>query len=186
MVIGIILALFLVAFIVFCIYMAIKTSKIKKMQKKALKQLKTQGLTQQVVTMHTYGLPVAEGVACTIQAYNDHLDFFSGTTHISLTREKITDMCVKGETEIQQQYVSSIGGAVGGAVLFGPLGAMIGGRAKKKTTKTTTFYLIITYKNNEGSISYLGFDVSACYFPATKLVTEFHKLNQNGSTHIEL
>lgn len=44
-------------------------------------------------------------------------------------------MCIKTDKEIQQQYVSSVGGAVGGAVLFGPLGAITGGRAKKKTVK---------------------------------------------------
>ena len=32
--------------------------------------------------------------------------------------------------QISKQAVSSAGGAVAGAVLFGPLGAIIGGRAK--------------------------------------------------------
>ncbi|MEH2944892.1 hypothetical protein VSQ32_19130 [Lachnospiraceae bacterium KK002] len=55
--------------------------------------------------------------------------------NFELEKSKITDMCIKTDKEIQQQYVSSVGGAVGGAVLFGPLGAITGGRAKKKTVK---------------------------------------------------
>ena len=171
-----VVAIILLVFAVLCIVMAIKTSNIKKKQKKAIKVLKAHGLTQQLIAKHTYGLPIAEGLACTIQAYNDHIDFLSGTTHITL----------KNETEIQKQYVSSVGGAVGGAVLFGPLGAMIGGRAKKKTSKTTSFYFIITYKKADAALDYLGFDVSGCVWQASKLVDEFHKNNKKGNTHIEL
>lgn len=182
----IVILIVLLICIVFCFTTAVKTSRIKKKQKKAVKELKAQGLTHRITAKHTYGLPVAEGLICTIQAYKDHVDFISGTTHITLEGKKITDMCIKSETDIQQQYVSSIGGAVGGAVLFGPLGAMIGGRAKKKTSKTTTFYFIITYKNADAALAYLGFDVSGCFWQASKLVDEFHKSNTNGSTHIEL
>lgn len=176
----------LIIFIVFCIAMAIKTSKIKKKQKKELKDLKAQGLTCQITANHTYGLPLAEGLFCKIQVFKDHIDFYSGTLHIKLDNEKIMDMCIKSETEIQQQYVSSVGGAVGGAVLFGPIGAMIGGRAKKKTTKNTTSYFIITYKNADDAIAYLGFDVSGSYWEIKKLVDEFHKNNTQNNIHIEL
>lgn len=179
-----IIAIFL--FIVFCIVMAVKTSKAKKAKKRVLNELKAQGLLQEIVAKHTYGLPVAEGLFCTIQAYTDHFDFYSGNVHISLANEKIIDVCTKSETEIQQQYVSSVGGAVGGAVLFGPLGAMIGGRAKKKTDTTTTYYMIITYKNAENNIAYIGFDISNCILPAHKLIDAFEKNNTKGSAHIEL
>lgn len=182
------LLVILVLIVVFCfsVSMFIKTSKLQKQRKKALKELKAKGLTQQLITVHTYGLPVADGVACTIQAYRDRIEFYSGTTNITLGKDKITDMCVKTETDIQQQYVSSIGGAVGGAVLFGPIGAMIGGRAKKKTSRTVTYYLIITYNKADTSLAYLCFDVSGCFSQAYKMVADFHKTNTNGSTHIEL
>ncbi len=176
----------LLVFIVFCIFMVVKTSKLQKQRKEEIKQLKADGLIQQLSTLHTYGLPVAEGVACNIQAYRDHIEFCSGTTSITLNGDKITDMCVKTETDLQQQYVSNVGGAVGGAVLFGPLGAMIGGRAKKKTTKAVTYYLIITYKKADAPLAYLGFDVSGCVSQANKLVAEFHRTNTNGGAHIEL
>ena len=176
----------LLLFLVFCIIMLIKTSRAKRKRKRALKELKAKGLTQQLFTLHTYGLPVAEGVPCTIHAYSDRLEFYSGTTSITLTADKITDMCIKTETEIQQQYVSSVGGAVGGAVLFGPIGAIIGGRAKKKTSRTINYFLIVTYKKADAPLAYLGFDVSGCYFNAVKLVSNFHKSSADKGTHIDL
>lgn len=181
------IALVLLAiFIIFCIVMLVKTSKARKNKKQALNRLKSQGLIQELVAKHTYGLPVAEGLLCTIQAYRNHIDFYSGNVHISLSNEKIIDVCTKSETEIQQQYVSSVGGAVGGAVLFGPLGAMIGGRAKKKTATSTTSYLIITYMNTENNIAYIGFDVSNCDIQAKRLVLTYKQADIKGSTHIEL
>ena len=173
--------------IAFCILMIAITSKNKSRQRKTSNALKSQGLKYKLNALHTYGLPIAEGMVCTIHSYNDHIDFLSGTTQIKLDNEKVTDMCIKTETEIQQQYVSSVGGAVGGAVLFGPLGAMIGGRAKKKTSKSVTYYLIITYIKAEKSIEYIGFDVSGGgFWQANKMVTDFHKNNTKGNTHIEL
>ena len=95
-------------------------------------------------------------------------------------------MCVKTDTEIQQQAVSSIGGAIAGGVMFGPLGAIIGGRAKNKKVKTVTKYLIITYINDNEEIKYIGFDIQNNIMPACKLVTEFQQLNTNSNVQIEL
>lgn len=180
---GIVLLLFIA---VFCFVMFSKTSKARKVSKQNYYTLLEQGLLQQIGAKHTYGLPIAEGLFCTVRAFKDHFDFISGNIHVSLLNEKIIDICTKTETEIQQQYVSSVGGAVGGAVVFGALGAMIGGRAKKKETRTTTIYMIITYKNAEDNIAYIGFDVSSCYFQAQKIIDEFNKKNNNGCAHIEL
>ena len=128
----------LVLFIVFCFKMIIVTSKAKKMQKQKLKELKDSGVTVVTTLHHVNGLPIAENVACQILSYPDRFEFKSSGMNFNLAKSKITDICIKTETEIQSQYVSSIGGAVGGAVLFGPLGAVIGGRAKKKKTKTVS------------------------------------------------
>ena len=88
---------------------------------------------------------------------------------------KILDVNIKSEKEIQTNYTSSIGGAVGGAILFGPLGAMIGGRRKKKVDKICHSYLILTYKNEkENKIDYISFDVTN-NFNAYKFVDYFSK-----------
>lgn len=185
--------IFLLVFLIICIIglvfsirAQIKVSKAKKARKREIAALKAQGMLFQLNGKHTYGLPIAEGLPCTIRAYNDHFDFFSGTTHISLADNKITDVCVKSETDIQHGYVSSIGGAVGGAVLFGPLGAMIGGRAKQKTSTLIYNYLIITYKDDNGNLSYLGFDVTDCVIEANKSVEEYNKTHVKTVTNIAL
>lgn len=161
----------------------VKSHKKKKAQKEAVKQ---SGLMVYTAFNHVNGLPIAENLSCEIKSYPDRLEFKAGTTNIKLSREKITDMCIKTDTEIQKQVVSSIGGAVGGAVLFGPLGAMIGGRAKNKKEKTVTQYLIITYTGEEGELKYIGFDIKTNPLSATKLVKEFRELNKNSGIEIEL
>ena len=112
-------------------------------------------------------------------SYSDRFEFKSGSIQFNLAKSKIVDIAITTDTDIQKQYVSSIGGAVGGAVLFGPLGAIIGGRAKQKTTRTISYYLIITYKNDTDELKYLGFDVTNTYFIAQKFVNEFKKSNKS-------
>lgn len=176
----------LLLIIIFCIYMIRVTSKARKVNKQQKAALKAQGLSIYAAFTHVNGLPISENLLCEVFSYPNRIEFKAGTTNITLSREKITDMCIKTDVEIQQQYVSSVGGAIGGAVLFGPLGAMIGGRAKKKTDKKRHTYLIITYTGDQGELKYVGFDATANTIAATKLVAEFHKLNQNSGAQIQL
>ena len=145
-----------------------------------------QGSMNHVKTNHLKGLPIAEGAACNIRTYQNHIVFVSGMTHIRLERKKITDMRVKTETELQKQYVSSAGGALGGALLFGALGAMVGGRTKQKTISETTYYMIISYNNSDGEPAFLYFQITDTLSAANKVVDEFYELNKNSVTHIDL
>lgn len=144
-----------------------------------------EGITIYTAFHHVNGLPIPENVLCEVFSYPDRIDFKSGTTEIKLSKEKITDISIKTDTEIQQQLVSSAGGAVAGAMLFGSLGAIIGGRVKTKKVKTTTNYLIITYKS-ENELKYIGFDIQNNPSSADKLVKEFQKSNSASGVKIEL
>lgn len=156
--------------VVFSILLFRPTKRDK--QKKAEKTLERQNSLKTCTMKHISGLPIAEDVICSITSLDDKFTFTSGSMHFELDKSKITDMCIKTDTEIQQQYVSSVGGAVGGAVLFGPLGAIIGGRSKKKTVKREVHhYLIITYQSPE--IKYIGFDIGFCMASANVYVNEF-------------
>lgn len=161
----------------------IKANKKKKLQKAELQQ---SGLLVYTAFNHVNGLPIPENLLCEIRSYQDRLDFKAGTTNIKLPREKITDMCIKTDTEIQNQAVSSVGGAIAGGVMFGTLGAIIGGRTKNKKVKTTAQYLIITYTGEQGDLKYIGFDIKNNPPSAAKLVKEFRELNTNSGVQIEL
>lgn len=133
---------------------------------------------------HINGLDLAENTICTVFSYPDRYEFSSGALKFNLPKDKVVDVVIKTDVDTQKQYVSSVGGAVGGAVLFGPLGAMIGGRAKAKKLKTTTRYLIITYKNDD-ELKYIGFDVNKDLYWAQWLEKEFKRLN-NSVTNVDL
>ena len=95
---------------------------------------------------------------CTIIAENDCFKFIGGGNSFELNRSKITDISVKTDVEIQKQYVSSAGGAIAGGIVFGPLGAIVGGRVKEKKTREVAYYLIFTYRSG-AEISYISFEI---------------------------
>ena len=174
-----IIIVLLLFFAIFCLRMAIITSRAKKERKRNLQQLKESGMTLYGCFNHVNGLNLPESMACEVFSYPALYEIKSGALKFNLLKSKVVDVTVMADTEIQKQYVSSIGGAVGGAVLFGPLGAMIGGRAKQKKSKKISYYMIITYKNDTDELKYLGFDVTNTYFIAQKFVNEFKKSNKS-------
>lgn len=138
-----------------------------------------------ITSKHQAGLPLAEGSSCDIEYGATGFVFKSSGNTFNMDFSKITDICVKTDAEIQSQYVSSIGGAVGGAVLFGPLGAMIGGRAKKKSTTKLSYYLIITY-NKDNAVNYISFEI---FNPmkANKIISDFkqnHGMKKNETIEL--
>lgn len=153
----IVLLVILLALIVFCLYMAATTSKTKKNAKKRVYDLKAQRNASAYGCLQTvYGLPFAEGTYCEILSCGDHYEFIANGTTVNLEKAKVTDVSIKTDVDVQKQYVSSAGGAVAGAMIAGPLGAMVGGRAKKKETRTYTSYLIFTYVS-DGEVKYITF-----------------------------
>lgn len=127
-----------------------------------------------ICAKHMSGLPIAEGTFTYIYLCDDKIVFERNETTYNLPFEKINDITIKTDMEIQKAYVSSVGGAVGGAVLFGPLGAMVGGRAKEKKSTTINNYLIFAY-NKEGNVDFISFDVTGV-LKAQKFVQSFKKI----------
>lgn len=95
-------------------------------------------------------------------------------------------MCIKTDVEIQKQMVSSAGGAVAGGLMFGALGAIIGGRVKTKDIRTASHYLIITYTDNNSKLAYISFEVTNNLSAAGKLIKEFKQLNSTSGIQINL
>ncbi len=146
------------------LYLTLKERKYLNKPEKQIKipgsklHMEKYGAINSIKAKHMAGLPVAEGAECFLYLCNSKIIFFRNETEYSLSFEKITDTLIKTDAEIHQAYVSSIGGAVGGAVLFGPLGAMIGGRAKKKESRTFKYYLIFAYDKDEGT-DFISFEI---------------------------
>lgn len=164
-----------ILFVIFCFYMAIKTSKTRKKGKKN-RQTKLNAMNANFDAMmkHFYGLPVAQGVMINCFWCKDKVVFESSGASFNLDFSKLTDVSIKSDVEIQKSYVSSTGGAIAGAVMFGALGAMIGGRTKEKTSKQVTQYLIFTYIDNN-EVKYIAFE--CVYLPnAQKFVNAFKQI----------
>jgi len=149
------------------VFLGIRT----KVESPEMKRKRKEYEKTHISSKHQAGLPLAEGATCEIEYGTTGFVFKSSGNTFNMDFSKITDICVKTDAEIQSQYVSSIGGAVGGAVLFGPLGAMIGGRAKKKSTTTLSYYMIITYNKNN-AVNYISFEI---FEPARahKIISDF-------------
>lgn len=177
---------FLLIVIVFCFYMAIKTSKAKKAAKAKRKNyMKNTNASILEAFPHFNGLPIPEGTMCNVSSQSSKYVFSANGATINLDKCKITDICMETDVEIQKQYVSSACGAIGGALLFGSVGALIGGRTKKKETKQIHTYLIFTYKSDE-ELKYLAFDVTYSLQGARKFVEEFHKNDVRNNAEINL
>lgn len=96
--------------------------------------------------LHIYGLDgVPENIGVELLLYADHLDIKTNNETFKLSLEKLRNFDIKSDTELNQQYVSSIGGAALGAAIAGPLGLMFGGRAKKKTSRTVHHFLVVGF-----------------------------------------
>lgn len=129
---------------------------------------------------HVVGLPLIEGAKCNLTLDDEDIIISSNNNSFKVNYKKITDICTRTSEEIQKQYVSSVGGAIGGAVVFGPLGAIVGGRAKKKKIKTKEHYLIITYKKDD-TLDYISFQISSSFLVEGSIAQIKHRLCQVDS-----
>jgi hypothetical protein len=134
---------------------------------------------------HTAGLPVAENTICQVYSYPDRIEINANGTQFNLSKDRITDIATATDVEIQKQYVSSAAGAVGGALLFGAVGALIGGRVKEKRIETVRSYLIFSYEK-DGSISHIAFDATGAFFAANKFVNEYNSTASSKVMQVNL
>lgn len=154
-----------------------KKKKAAKLDKAAF------GYIEKVSLEHVLGLPIPEGSKCNISLFPDRVTIERNGTAYNLELFKITDAVIKTETEIQNNYVSSVGGAMGGMMLFGPLGAVIGGRAKKKTDKVIHSYMIFSY-TKEDTIDFISFDCTG--EPKANKIVEYFDRQPHQKSEVTL
>lgn len=154
--------------------------KLKEKQK-----LEEMGYLTSANLTHEAGLPIAENILCKIDYFKDKIVIEGSGTIFNLSTDKIMDISIKTDTEIETFYNSSIGGAVAGAFVLGPLGAMIGGRRKKKEVKKTENFLVITYDKDD-EVNFIVFNAKIDPFKANKLVKIFRESGIKSQKTIDL
>lgn len=96
-------------------------------------------------------LGIPEGSECKLEIFPEYILFSALGQSIKLAQSKVTNVSCITKKQIHSQYVSSVGGAVAGGLVFGAIGAAIGGSAKAKRYTDKTKFLIFTYKKDSES-----------------------------------
>ena len=113
----------------------------------------------------------------------DRITFYSSpfgqAKTISLLYSQILETGIYSETEILEKSKSVIGRSVAGGLLFGPLGALIGGMSgvgTEKTKKNHYYYTIsFTSSDNSSRMISLGTECMGC---------NYHKFNEILRSHL--
>ena len=174
----------IIVVIVFIYQISIYVNPISKEEKKQRENRQEELNAKKSITLpHFYGLPLVEGSMCNLFLCDDKIVIESKGTIFNLSKDKIIDVAEKTETEIRKSYTSSVGGAIGGAVLFGPIGAIIGGRTKEKTDKEEKEYLIFTYKDNQEN-KYISFLVNRDRIGTFDFIVDFAKKHKEKEINL--
>lgn len=114
-----------------------------------------------------------------VALYDNHLTIkvAFGKQEATLNYSQITDVFYGLETEIVEKSKSVIGRAVAGGLLFGGVGAVVGGLSGTgtKEKKERRFYFIISYTSSTGEDKFIQFEDTRLYKGA-KVAGELKKL----------
>lgn len=134
---------------------------------------------------HTGGLPLPAGVACRVYCDDFQAVFSASGQDFTLSTNALLDVSIMTATDIQRQYVSSIGGAIAGGMLLGPLGAALGGSASVRKIKTTSRFLVFAYASEDGT-KYFIFDVTKRLSAGRTIVRKYACLKKRGNVRVDL
>ena len=131
------------------------------------------------------GLDLAAGSICSAVCSPESISFSASGQTFTLSPEKLIDVSVMTPQDIQTQYVSSVGGAIAGGILLGPIGAALGGSAQKKKTKIVRQYLIFAYQADP-EVKYIVFDVTSAPQNGKKISKIYAYLKKNENKQVSL
>lgn len=115
-----------------------------------------------------------------VALYDDHLELKANLKKhepITLQYSQITDVFYGLETEVVEKNRSVIGRAIAGGVLFGGVGAVVGGMSGigTKEQEVTKLVLIISYTAKDGQDAFLQFEDTRRY-KGPKLAAKLREL----------
>jgi len=180
MILGVVLVILLFLGIFLIIKKGIKATRSMKKARKEVKEQRKERMNNENISIlesfkHFYGLPVTEGKLTQVIWHEDKISFEADNVSFNLPLDRITNIEVVNSVDVQKQLVSSVGGAVGGYALLGPVGAIIGGRVKQKDVRTITWYLIFTY-TKDNSVENIAFEVNGSLKNASSFVEKFKQI----------
>ncbi|WP_297236189.1 hypothetical protein [uncultured Flavonifractor sp.] len=130
-------------------------------------------------------LNLPSGTTCKVKYNPNQITFSANGQEFILESSKMIDVSIMTQTDIQKQYVSSAGGAIAGALLLGPLGAIIGGSPSKKSIKSKQKYLVFSYISNDET-NYIVFDITKDTAAGNRIKATYNFLKKNEKVKVEL
>ncbi len=91
------------------------------------------------------GLDIPAGARCSLAYWPDHLAVTALGRTYELPLARIAAAEAATVRTVRRQYVSSAGGAVAGGMLFGPIGALLGGAARPRSVRDSSVLLLVAY-----------------------------------------
>lgn len=130
---------------------------------------------------HVAGLPVPVGSKCRMEAYNNkivyHVD--GSKKKFVVNMETVTDVIFYDEKEIRQYQKTSIGGAMLGSAIAGPVGAIIGAMPNTKDRTVIKAYCIAVLYNSRTDGQIIMASDSYSIKKTCDKIKEYAKIEEN-------
>ena len=181
-VIGISLALILIAFV--CLIAFVWYKKMKENMKEKGKKY---GALKYGVGTHRYGLPnVKERASTNIFLADDKIVIEADKRTFEVTYEQLTAAEAMTATDLLTKDKSVIGRAIVGGLLLGPIGAIVGGMSGASKEKMKGNFLILNYiPSNSDETKVLIFNMGS-YWSAQNLAKFIKKKMPPQPSRVQL
>lgn len=156
----------LLALLGYLIYISIKNAGKNK------KDRKDRGITSQSTLQHVGGLPLSEKTMCKVSVTQDGILVEGGGSDFTISASQLRAVEVKTDVEISNIVHSSAAQGIVGGLIFGPIGLVVGARAKNKKVKKHEHFLVINYMSSNNEISALLFSSGENPLAAMKIAAK--------------
>ena len=121
------------------------------------------------------GLPVPQNSDLSIKLTPDTMTIVGCGQEFEINFSKLTLVDLKSDVEMEKIIKQSAPGMIIGAVAFGVIGAMIGGRVQTKEKRVVNHFLLVSYQSDE--LKTIVIDATKDWYNAAQMVDYFRKLN---------